>query len=195
MGFSARHGFSSPDGIKGFQYGEHPPAVDHRTKPTGKTVLTLTRPRRLSNNGKPLEYEIHEPKQDAYGDWTLIKVGDHYHLFGDYDSADHNKPRRMGRFHTDDLDKEFQWSGEIGKGFHPDLSVGFAEGKFYVIIQRATDFVSPGPWVDSVEARAESTGMATARSMRGPTGRRLRSPILKSPVSHASSSGSRQGGY
>ena len=145
---------SSPDGITGFQYGEHPPAVDHRTKPTGK-IGTYTHPaQKTSNNGKPLEYEIHEPKQDAYGDWTLIKVGDHYHLFGDYDSADHNKPMRMARFHTDDLDKEFQWSGEIGKGFHPDPSVGFGEGKFYVIIQRATDFVSPGPWVDSVEARA-----------------------------------------
>ena len=145
---------SSPDGIKGFKYGEHPPAVDHRTKPTGKTG-TYTHPaQKTSNNGKPLEYEIHEPRQNAYGDWTLIKVGGHYHLFGDYDSADHKKPMRMARFHTDDLNKEFKWSGEIGKGFHPDPSVGFAEGKFYVIIQRATDFVSPGPWVDGVEARA-----------------------------------------
>jgi mono/diheme cytochrome c family protein len=145
---------SSLDGIKGFKYGEHPPAVDHRTKPTGK-IGTFTHPAmKISNDGKPLEYEIHEPRQNAYGDWTLIKVGSHYHLFGDYDSADHNKPMRMARFHTDDLNKEFKWSGEIGKGFHPDPSVGFAEGKFYVIIQRATDFVSPGPWVDGVEARA-----------------------------------------
>jgi len=145
---------SSPDGIRGFTYGEHPPAVDHRTKPTGK-IGTFTHPAmKISNNGKPLEYEIHEPSQNAYGDWTLIKVGSHYHLFGDYDSADHSKPMRMARFHTDDLNKEFQWSGEIGKGFHPDPSVGFAEGKFYLIMQRATDFVSPGPWVDGVEARA-----------------------------------------
>ena len=145
---------SSPDGIQGFKYGEHPPAVDHRTKPTGK-IGTYTHPAmKISNNGKPLEYEIHEPAQNAYGDWTLIKVGSYYHLFGDYDSAEHKKPMRMARFHTDDLNKEFQWSGEIGKGFHPDPSVGFAEGKFYVIIQRATDFVSPGPWVDAVEARA-----------------------------------------
>ena len=29
----------------------------------------------ISNNGKPLEYEIHEPSQNAYGDWTLLKSG------------------------------------------------------------------------------------------------------------------------
>ena len=34
---------SSPDGIRGFKYGEHPPAVDHRTRPTGKTG-TFTHP-------------------------------------------------------------------------------------------------------------------------------------------------------
>ena len=60
----------------------------------------------------------------------------------------------LGRFHSDDLDKEFTWSGEIGEGFHPDPSIGFAEGKFYAIMQKETDFVSPGPWVDGVEARA-----------------------------------------
>ncbi len=145
---------SSPDGITGFKYGEHPPPVDHRTKPTGKKG-TYTHPSmKVSNNGKPLEYEIHEPKQNAYGDWTVIKVGKHYHLFCDFDPADHGKSMRMGRFHSDDLDKEFTWSGEIGAGFHPDPSIGFAEGKFYAIMQKQTDFVSPGPWVDGVEARA-----------------------------------------
>jgi hypothetical protein len=115
-------------------------------------------------------------------------VGDHYHLFGDYDSADHNKPMRMARFHTDDLDKEFQWSGEIGKGFHPDPSVGFAEGKFYVIIQRATDFVSPGPWVDSVGSprRSRQGWRRHDRCVDRLAGGKG-SPILKSPDSHASS--------
>ncbi|MEM9478669.1 MAG: hypothetical protein AAGA58_03295 [Verrucomicrobiota bacterium] len=145
---------SSPDGITGFSYGEHPPAVDHRTNPTGKKGTYIHSSMERSNNGQPLEYEIHEPEQDAYGDWTAIKVGKYYHLFCDYDPADHSKSMRMGRFHSDSLEKEFTWSGEIGEGFHPDPSVGFAEGKFYAIMQRGSDFVSPGPWVDGVEARA-----------------------------------------
>ena len=33
---------------------------------------------------------------NAYGDWTMIKVGKHYHLFCDFDSADHSKSMRMG---------------------------------------------------------------------------------------------------
>jgi len=145
---------SSPDGIEGFTYGEHPPAVDHRTQPTGKMGSYAHTSMKVSNNGEELEYEIHEPKQDAYGDWTVIKVGRYYHLFCDYDPADHGKSMRMGRFHTDDLNAEFKWSGEIGEGFHPDPSIGFAEGRFYAIMQQETDFVSPGPWVDGVEARA-----------------------------------------
>jgi hypothetical protein len=145
---------SSADGITGFTFGEHPPAVDHRTKPTGETATYEHSSMKVSNKGKPLEYKVHDPKQNAYGDWTMIKVGRHYHLFCDFDAADHSKAMRMGRFHSDDLDKEFTWSGEIGEGFHPDPSIGFAEGKFYAIMQKETDFVSPGPWVAGVEARA-----------------------------------------
>lgn len=145
---------SSKDGITGFKFGEHPAVVDHRTKATGKTGTYEHGASKKMTGGKPLEYEIHEPAQDAYGDWTIIKVGRHYHLFCDYDPADHGKKMRMGRFHSDDLNKEFKWSGEIGEGFHPDPSIGFAEGKFYAIMQQKTDFVSPGPWVDGVEARA-----------------------------------------
>jgi hypothetical protein len=144
---------SSKDGIHGFTFGEHPAVVDHRTKPTGKMGTYEHSSMGVVNDGKPLEYEIHEPKQSAYGDWTVIKVGKNYHLFCDFDSADHTKSMRMGRFHGDDLNKEFTWSGEIGEGFHPDPSVGFAEGKFYVVMQQKTDFVSPGPWVDGVEAK------------------------------------------
>jgi hypothetical protein len=35
---------------------------------------------------------------------------------------------------------------------YPD--VGFANGKFYLFTQMQTDYVSTGPWVESVEARA-----------------------------------------
>ncbi len=142
---------SSPDGITGFEYGEHGPAVDHRTTPTGEFAYFS----HSSNKDPGLKYEIHEPEQDAFGDYTLIKVGKHYHLFSDYHPAGKGKSEmRMARFTTDDLNEEFSFSGEIGKGFHPDPSVGFAEGKFYAIMQQETDFVSDGPWVDAVEARA-----------------------------------------
>lgn len=136
---------SSPDGIHGFEPHEHPFPVDHRTKPTGE-IGTY-------RNGRQ-KYNIHKPEQDAYGDWTMIKIGTQYYLFCDYDPADRKKSMRMGRFTSDNLYKEFTWAGEIGEGFHPDPSVGFAEGKFYVIMQKESDFMSPGPWVDGVEARA-----------------------------------------
>jgi hypothetical protein len=43
---------------------------------------------------------------------------------------------------------------------HPDPDIGFAEGRFYLINQTASDCVSPGPWVESVEVRAgvDTTG-------------------------------------
>ena len=132
---------SSPDGIHGFAPDKHPYAIDHRTKPTGK----------FAKDRRGFEYEIHEPRQNVYGDYTLIKVGKQYYLFCDYEPADGHI--HLGRFTSDDINKEFQWAGEIGDKFHPDPSVGFAEGKFYIVMQQKTDFVSPGPWVDGVDAR------------------------------------------
>ena len=134
---------SSPDGIHGFTPHEHAYAIDHRTTPTGK----------IGKDRRGTPYEIHEPEQNAYGDYTMIKVGKQYYLFCDYHPKEPGKSMRLGRFTTDDIHKEFSWAGEIGAGFHPDPSVGFAEGKFYIVMQQKTDFVSPGPWVDGVEAR------------------------------------------
>ena len=35
--------------------------------------------------------------------------------------------------------------------FHQDPTVGFEEGKFYLLVQKnQNDFVSEGPWVDGV---------------------------------------------
>ena len=135
---------SSPDGITGFEPHKHPFPIDHRTTPTGEIG---------GYRGGKQKYEIHEPEQDAYGDYTMIKVGRQYHLFCDFHPAAPGKSMRIGHFTSDDFYKEFAWAGEIGEGFHPDPSVGFAEGKFYVIMQQKTDFVSPGPWVDGVETR------------------------------------------
>ena len=92
----------------------------------------------------------HAPGQDAFGDWTTIKVGEQYHLFGDFDS--HDGGIQVGRFTSDSIYEEFEFNGQLGNG-HPDPTVGFANGQFYLITQQNTDYVSPGPWVDGVEAR------------------------------------------
>lgn len=137
----------SPDGIHGFEPGEHPAPIDKRTQPTGKFA---TYPHPASK--KPYPYEIHEGPQDAFGDYTAIGVGKRFYLFCDYDP--HDAPMRVGYWSSDSITAPFQWGGDIGSGFHPDPTIGFAEGKFYLIVQRAKqDYVSPGPWVESVEAR------------------------------------------
>jgi len=129
------------------------PAVDNRTKPTGvmkeyKHPHWLQHPDWDTNMGK---YEVHEPEQEAYGDWASISIGGQYYLFGDFDPAGGHQ-MSVGWFTTDSLDKPFTWCGHIGKG-HPDPDVMFAEGQFYLATQQKTDFVSPGPWVEKVEIR------------------------------------------
>ena len=138
----------SPDGINGFKPHEHPAPIDQRTKATGRFGTY----KHGFTSKEPLRYEIHEPAQDAYGDYTLIQVGTRYYIFCDYDP--HDEEMRVGYWWNDSLDSRFSWGGDIGMGFHPDPTIGFAEGQFYLIVQRAKeDFVSPGPWVDKVEAR------------------------------------------
>jgi len=139
----------SPDGINGFEYGDNPPAIDHRTTPTGKYG---TYRHSATSKDEPLQYEIHEPGQNAYGDYTLIKVGGRFYIFCDYHP--HNQKIRIGYFASDSINNPFEFVGSLGEG-HPDPTIGFAEGQFYLIIQCGkTDYVSPGPWVDTVEARA-----------------------------------------
>ncbi len=55
-------------------------------------------------------------------------------------------------FTSSDINKTFEFCGNIGQG-HPDPDVCFAEGQFYLVTQMKTDYVSPGPWVEKVEAR------------------------------------------
>lgn len=136
---------SSPDGINGFIYGEHPPVIDHRTTPTG-TFGTYIHPQMGM-----LSYEIHQPEQDAYGDYTTIKVGEQYYIFADYEQV--GQGIRLARFTSNSLYQEFELVGSLGNG-HPDPTVAFAEGQFYLLTQQNTDYVSPGPWVDGVTARA-----------------------------------------
>lgn len=131
------------------------PPVDHRTKPTGKTG-TYKHPHWAKEDPKNYKtnvakYEIHEPEQDAYGDWAAISVGGQYYLFCDFDPAKGHS-MSVGRFTASSINGPFEWCGHVGKG-HPDPDVMFAEGQFYLATQQNSDFVSPGPWVETVEAR------------------------------------------
>jgi len=150
----------SEDGVKPFKL--LPPAVDHRTKPTGKKA-TFKHPHWLAHKDwdtNIAEYEIHEPEQNAYGDWAPICIGGQYYIFGDFDpkreiDANGKKKRHsmsVGWLTSSSIDKPFKWCGHVGEG-HPDPDVCFAEGKFYLATQQETDFTSPGPWVEKVEVK------------------------------------------
>lgn len=163
----------SKDGISDFKLVA--PAVDYRTSPTGKfdeyahphwhkqdpenypgkEMTEGVRQHRIKK-GQTMafaRYEIHEPEQDAYGDWASIAVGGQYYLFGDYAAAGSHgrKNMKIAWFTSTDINKPFTFCGAVGKG-HPDPDILFAEGQFYLISQ-TNDFVSPGPWVETVTAR------------------------------------------
>nr|WP_235990266.1 hypothetical protein [Bremerella alba] len=143
----------SPNGIDGFEFRQ--PPVDMRTTPTGETA-TYKHPHWAKEDPKNYktnvaEYNVHEPEQEAYGDWAEICIGGQYYLFGDYDPVGGHQ-MSVGWFTSSSIDKPFKWCDHIGNG-HPDPDVAFAEGQFYLATQQKTDFVSPGPWVETVEAR------------------------------------------
>lgn len=143
----------SPNGIDGFVFRE--PAVDNRTKPTGETA-TYKHPHWAKEDPENYktnvaEYEVHEPEQEAYGDWAAISIGGQYYLFADYDPAGGHQ-MAVGWFTSSSIDEPFTWCDKIGNG-HPDPDVAFAEGQFYLATQQQTDYVSPGPWVEKVDAR------------------------------------------
>ena len=165
----------SDDGISNFKMLD--PPVDMRTKPTGEfkeyfhphwhledpdnfpskvfTAEELEKnPKAKNNKRAAAKYEVHEPEQDAFGDWASISVGGQYYLFSDYDPAGKHGKNSMSvaRFTASSIDGPFAFCGNVGKG-HPDPDVMFAEGQFYLATQTPNDYVSPGPWVETVEAR------------------------------------------
>jgi len=154
----------SADGLGDFEI--LPPAVDLRSTPTG-VMKTHTHPHWKAHpdwDTNLAEYEEHLPIQDAFGDWCIIQVGEQFYLFGDYDHAEHSKgagnPHKeaqanmsIARFTSSSLDTEFKLVGDYGPTGHPDPDIGFAEGQFYLVTQTKQDFVSPGPWVETVEVR------------------------------------------
>jgi hypothetical protein len=164
----------SPDGIHNFKILD--PPIDQRTKPTGKfaeyphphwhaedpvnypgKIATEDVPQHRVKKGQVRaygRYEIHEPEQNAYGDWAAISIGGQYYLFADFDPAGEHGRQSMSAawFTSDDINKPFAFCGNIGVG-HPDPEILFAEDQFYLITQMNTDYVSPGPWVETVEVR------------------------------------------
>ncbi len=143
----------SPNGITGFIFRK--PPIDNRTMATGK-IATYKHPHWAKEDPKNYqtnvaEYEVHEPEQEAYGDWAAICVGGQYYLFGDYDPVGGHQ-MSVGWFTSPSIDEPFTWCDNIGTG-HPDPDIAFAEGQFYLATQQRTDFVSPGPWVETVEVR------------------------------------------
>ncbi len=143
----------SPNGIDGFVF--QAPPVDNRTKPTGK-IATYNHPHWAKEDPENYktsvaEYEIHEPEQEAYGDWDAIAIGGKYDLFGDYDPVGGHQ-MSVGWFTSPSIDQQFTWCDNIGTG-HPDPDICFAEGQFYLATQMKTDYVSSGPWVETVSAR------------------------------------------
>ncbi|WP_372757746.1 hypothetical protein [Mariniflexile sp.] len=152
------------------------PPIDQRTKPTGKfseyvhphwhaeaperfpaKVATEDVPQHRVKKGDKkayATYQVHEPEQNAYGDWASISIGGQYYLFADFDPAGGHGRESMSVawFTSNDINKPFKFCGNIGKG-HLDPDIMFAEGKFHLITQMNTDYVSDGPWVETVEIR------------------------------------------
>lgn len=167
---ASKHSWDSPlaghaiseDGLSDFKI--LPPAVDLRTEPTGVFKEYAhphwhqddpeNYPARAGENRAFARYEVHEPEQDAFGDWAAIAIGGQYYLFGDYHPAGKNRWKDMSVawFTAADISQPFSFCGNIGSG-HPDPDIGFAEGQFYLLTQNRQDYVSPGPWVERVEAR------------------------------------------
>lgn len=142
----------SRDGIGNFEI--LPPVVDERTTSTGE-MHTYEHPHWLQHpdwDTNIAEYELHEPEQEAFGDWAAIRIGEQYYLFADYDPAG-EEHMSVAWFTASSLDEKFIFQGHIGRG-HPDPDIMFAEGQFYLVTQMETDYVSPGPWVGQVKARA-----------------------------------------
>lgn len=152
------------------------PPVDERTKSTGKfgeyahphwykeapdrfsgkttKVDVLKHKIKASETQAYAKYEIHEPEQNAYGDWASISIGGQYYLFADFDKAGKTGDENMSVawFTSNNINEQFVFCGNIGRG-HPDPDIMFAEGKYYILTQTKFDYVSPGPWVETVELR------------------------------------------
>ena len=159
------HSFDSPlanhvtsaDGINGFIPQEHLPPIDLRSTPTDPPQFEFYNHPHVSGSpiSNPRPYHVHIGEQEALGDWSLMKIGERYYAFGDYEREVNGEAfLNTGILVGDSLYDSFEIVADVGPDRHPDPTTGFAEGQFYLITQQTTDFISSGPWVDGVEARA-----------------------------------------
>jgi len=142
---------SSPDGITGWVNGEHVNPIDEAGSPTGDPDVYYDHPM-ITNPEHPegwINYTPHDGPLDAWGDYELIRVGDTYYLFCDDDPE--SGPMGVGVWRSDDMNGAFTYDGQIDSSGHPDPTVGFAEGEFWLITQRNADRTSGGPWVDAIQ--------------------------------------------
>jgi len=58
----------------------------------------------------------------------------------------------VAKFTEGGINDEFRFYGHVGSG-HPDPDIMFADGKFYLITQTGSDFVSDGPWTGELSVR------------------------------------------
>ena len=171
------HSFDSPlanhvtsaDGINGFIPQEHLPPIDLRSTPTDPPQFEFYNHPHVSGSpiSNPRPYHVHIGEQEALGDWSLMKIGERYYAFGDYEREVNGEAfLNTGILVGDSLYDSFEIVADVGPDRHPDPTTGFAEGQFYLITQQTTDFISSGPWVDGVEARAGVCLLYTSPSPR-----------------------------
>jgi len=160
----------SPDGINGFVFDEAARLINlpgnlitqaEATNPDSYThrsgdVIPIT------FNG--IDYFVgHHPNRrhlfqltdqlHAWGDHSMIKVGETYYLFVDDDSE--AEGIGLGYWYGTSLSEELTYGGRILGRVHPDPDIGFAEGAFHLLVQgRDNDLRSFGPWTPGVEAQA-----------------------------------------
>ncbi len=137
---------SSPDGINGFTYAEHPAPIDLRGTATGDTS-TYVHP----HNGT-YTYAEYTGSKDAFGDYEIIRIGDTYYMFCDYD-PEGLEPIGLAYWMTDDINQPFEWAGVIRNNLRADPAIGMAEGEFVLFVQDHDEMTSAGPWVDGVQVQ------------------------------------------
>jgi len=163
---------TSPNGITGFIYNEATRLIDERGNLIDRADATVANSLgdlgTVTIDGVNFEIGSHPNRNHlfqltdqlhAWGDYTMIKVGDTYYMFVDDDSE--AEGIGLGYWYGDSLNSAFTYGGRLRDGLHPDPGLGFAEGNFLLMLQGTdgdnipgNDLLSSGPWAEGVEAQA-----------------------------------------